>query len=81
MNNKIITNDDLIKELPLEAQERIRQNVEDAVNEWGGKRANAGRKTKTGTVLKLCIKVTEKEKEFINYARSHNLDYDQLMQG
>ena len=23
----------------------------------------------------------EKEKEFINYARSHKLDYDELMQG
>ena len=47
----------------------------------GGKRKNAGRKTKTGVVLKFQIRVSEKEKEFLNYARNHNLNYDELMQG
>lgn len=47
----------------------------------GGYRAGAGRKPKTGVVLKFQIRVSEKEKEFIKYAREHNLDYDSLMQG
>lgn len=47
----------------------------------GGKRSGAGRKPITGKVLKFQMRVSEKEKEFINYARSHNLDFEQLMQG
>lgn len=47
----------------------------------GGKRTGAGRKPKTGVVLKFQIRVSEKEKEFLNYARNHNLNYDELMQG
>ncbi|MBR1775942.1 hypothetical protein IJ750_02570 [bacterium] len=47
----------------------------------GGKREGAGRKPKTGVVLQFQIRVSEKEKEFINYARSHNLNFDELMQG
>lgn len=47
----------------------------------GGKRAGAGRKPTNGIVLAFQIRVSEKEKEFINYARSHNLNYDELMQG
>ena len=46
----------------------------------GGKRANAGRKPKNGFALKIQIRVSEKEKEFIHYARLHNLNYDELMQ-
>lgn len=46
----------------------------------GGKRVGAGRKPKNGVVLSIQIRVSEKEKEFINFARSHNLDYDKLMQ-
>ena len=45
------------------------------------RRKGAGRKPKNGNVLEFRIRVTEKEKEFINYARSHKLDYDELMQG
>lgn len=48
---------------------------------WGGSRAGSGRKAKTGVVLKFQMRVSEKEKEFINYARNHNIDYDSLMQG
>lgn len=47
----------------------------------GGKRAGAGRKPQNGVVLKFQIRVSEKEKEFLKYARSHNLNYDALMQG
>lgn len=46
----------------------------------GGKRDGAGRKPKTGVVLQFQIRVSEKEKEFINWARNHNLNYDELMQ-
>jgi hypothetical protein len=47
----------------------------------GGKRKGAGRKPTNGVVLKFQIRVSEKEKEFINFARSRNLNYDELMQG
>lgn len=47
----------------------------------GGKRKGAGRKPKNGVVLSFQIRVSQKEKEFINFARSHHLDYDELMQG
>ena len=47
----------------------------------GGKRSGAGRKPTNGVVLKFQIRVSEKEKEFINYARNHHLNYDDLMQG
>ena len=47
----------------------------------GGYREGAGRKPKTGVVLKFQIRVSEKEKEFINYARSHHINYDSLMEG
>ena len=46
----------------------------------GGKRKGAGRKPVNGVVLKFQIRVSEKEKEFINFARSHKLNYDELMQ-
>jgi hypothetical protein len=47
----------------------------------GGKRAGAGRKPTNGILLKFQIRVSEKEKEFIRFARAHNLNYDELMQG
>ena len=80
MRNKITT-DDLINRLPKELADQVRKNVDSEVAKWGGQRENAGRRTKTGTVLKICYRVSEKEKEFLNYARSHNINYDELMQG
>jgi len=80
MRNKITT-DDLINRLPKELAAQVRQNVDEEVAKWGGKRDNAGRRAKTGTVLKICFRVSEKEKEFLNYARNHNINYDELMQG
>ena len=47
----------------------------------GGRREGAGRKPTNGVVLKFQVRVSEKEKEFLKYARSHNLNYDELMQG
>ena len=46
----------------------------------GGKRAGAGRKPKTGVVLQFQVRLSAKEKEFINWARSHNFNYDEPMQ-
>ncbi len=47
----------------------------------GGARAGAGRKPANGVILKFQVRVSEKEKEFLQYARAHNLDYDELMKG
>ena len=46
----------------------------------GGKRAGAGRPKKE-TVLNIQIRVSQEEKDFLKYARLHNLDYKSLMQG
>lgn len=46
----------------------------------GGPRKNAGRKQKFSQPLKIQIRVTEEEKEFISYAREHNFNYSSLMQ-
>ncbi|MDD3436958.1 MAG: hypothetical protein PHC64_07400 [Candidatus Gastranaerophilales bacterium] len=80
MKNKITT-EDLINKLPKDLAEQVRYNVAKEVEKWGGKRKNAGRKPKTGVVLEFRIRVSEKEKQFIDYARNHNLNYDELMQG
>jgi len=80
MKNKITT-EDLINKLPIELAEQVHANVKKNVEKWGGKRKNAGRKPKTGVVLDFRIRVSDKEKQFIEYARNHNLNYDELMQG
>ena len=46
----------------------------------GGARENAGRKQKFGSPLKFQVRVTKEEKEFLAYAREHNLNYSALMQ-
>ncbi len=46
----------------------------------GGARKGAGRKPTNGVVLKFQVRVSQKEKEFLKYARAHNLNYDDLMQ-
>lgn len=78
------TNDDLIKELLTpEEQTELRNEVDQEVkNFWGGYREGSGRKKKNpDNVLQFQIRVSEKEKQFIKYARNHNIDYDSLMQG
>lgn len=78
---KIITNDDLINALPKDRQDKINAEVEKTVAKWGGTRANSGRKRVTGQVLDFTKRLTEKEARFIDYAREHNIDFDDLMQG
>ena len=46
----------------------------------GGARENAGRKQKFVLPLKFQIRVTQEEKDFIAYAREHQLNYAALMQ-
>ncbi len=80
---KLKTNDDLIKELltPEEQAEVYAYVEKEVAKYWGGKRENSGRKPKDrAKVLKFQVRVSEKEKEFLKYAREHNLNYDELMQ-
>lgn len=80
---KLKTNDDLIKELLTpEEQAELYASVEKEVEKyWGGKRANSGRKPSTpGKILKFTKRLTEQEVKFINYAREHNINYDDLME-
>ena len=78
------TNDDLIKELlSEEEQKELYAEVEaEVISFHGGARKGAGRKKKDeDNVLKFQVRVSKKEKAFLAYAREHNLDYDKLMQG
>ena len=45
-----------------------------------GARENTERKQKFPPPLKLQIRVTQEEKDFLAYAREHNLNYSALMQ-
>lgn len=48
----------------------------------GGARPGSGRKKKNpDNVLQFQVRVSQKEKDFLKYAREHNLDYDSLMEG
>ncbi len=86
MQKKIKTLDDILADRKIftqEQAERIEKNaLETADKIWGGKRKGAGRKPKEpGKVLKFAKRLTEKEAQFIDYARAHNINYDDLMQG
>ena len=83
MTNKITTEDLIQQYFTTEEAQQLRKEISEEVEkiQWGGRRKNAGRKAKSGVVLDFRIRVSEKEKEFIDYARSHHLDYDELMQG
>lgn len=61
--------------------EAFETQAENDIKTWGGKRQGAGRKPSNGNVLKFQIRVSAKEKEFLQYARLHHLNYDDLMQG
>lgn len=78
---KIITNDDLINALSKERKDKINIEVEKNVKKWGGVRENSGRKRVTGQVLDFTKRLTEKEARFIDYAREHNINFDDLMEG
>ena len=78
------TNDELINELltPEEKNELYTEVEHEVKRIRGGARAGAGRKKKDeDNVLKFQVRVSKKEKTFLNYARSHHLNYDELMQG
>ncbi|MBQ8475992.1 hypothetical protein IJ531_02910 [bacterium] len=77
------TNDELIKELlTQDEQKELYEEVQAQVKQHGGARIGAGRKKKDpDNVLKFQVRVSKKEKTFLEYARSHNLNYDELMQG
>lgn len=81
MRNRITT-EELIKQRFDEAEaNQIFEEIKEEVTKWGGKRKGAGRKPKAGQVLEFRIRVSGKEKAFIDYARAHNINYDDLMQG
>ena len=78
------TNDELINELLTQTEKNeLYIEVENEVKRVrGGARIGAGRKKKDeDNVLKFQVRVSKKEKNFLNYARLHNLNYDDLMQG
>ena len=81
----LISNDDAMKLLLTQEEiDEIKKQVDEDVRQYlhGGKREGAGRKPKkSADVLKFTKRLTEKEVNFINYARSHNINYDDLMQG
>lgn len=81
MTNKPITTDDLIKMLPEEEQVKIHAEVAANVKKWGGARENSGRPRTTGKVLKFTKRLTEDEARFIDYARKHHINYDELIEG
>lgn len=81
---RLKTNDDLIKELLTNTEQKeLYSEIEQEVKRMrGGKRANAGRKKlDEDNVLKFQIRVSKREKAFIDYARSHHLNYEELMEG
>ena len=81
---KPITTKDIMNEL-LTSEEiaEIENDVKKEVARIrGGKREGAGRKTVIkGKILKFTKRLTDEEVKFIDYAREHNLDYNELMQG
>lgn len=86
MNKKVTTTEDILNDRTMFSEkqaEKIRANIEKKAKKiWGGARENAGRKAKPkGQVLEFTKRVTAKEAQFLDYARSHNLNYDELMEG
>lgn len=83
MNNEITTKDLINNRLSKDDAKKLFEEAEEEIKiiKWGGKRKGAGRKPKTGEVLEFRVRLSEKEKQFIDYAREHHLDYDELMQG
>lgn len=70
-DEKIITEKEYMKKSGLAAYEKEFGH--------GGARENAGRKQKFKQPLKFQIRVTQEEKDFINYAREHHLSYSAMM--
>lgn len=70
-NEKIISEKEYIQKSGLKYYEKKFRH--------GGARKNAGRKPKFSSPLKFQIRVTKEEKDFISYAREHNINYSSLM--
>ena len=82
MRNQISTKDLIKQRFSKDKAQEILSQADEEIKEikWGGKRKGAGRKPK-GEVLQFNRRLTEKENRFIDYARTHNINYDDLMQG
>lgn len=70
-----------LKNTDVESYNEIKENTEEFKKTRGGFRPNAGRKRLKDISLTFTIRVDAEEKEFIQYAREHNLSYKELMQG
>ncbi len=70
-----------LKNTDIESYKEIKESTEEFKKTRGGARANAGRKRLRDVSLTFTIRVDAEEKEFINYAREHNINYKDLMQG
>ncbi len=83
MRNKITTKELIEQRFSKADAEKIIKEAEIEIENirWGGARENSGRKPKNGVVLKFTKRLSEKEVKFINYAREHHINYDDLMQG
>ena len=84
MRNKISIDELIKKRFSENKASEILNEADNEVQEikWGGARINAGRKAKPKTqVLQFTKRLTQKEAMFIDYARAHNINYDDLMQG
>lgn len=82
MKNKITTETLLQEYFTSNEAKQLNQEIKEEIEKikWGGKRKNAGRKTKTGVTLSFTTRLTKVEKEFIDYARKNNLSLYDLMQ-
>lgn len=83
---KIITTEDLLNDRTIFTEERankIKENVaKEVARIRGGARENSGRKAiVSGKILKFTKRLTEEEAKFIDYAREHHINYDELMEG
>ena len=84
MRNRITTKELIKQRFSKEKAEEIFSDAENEINKikWGGSREGSGRKAKPkGEVLQFTKRLTQKEVNFIDYARSHHLNYDELMEG
>ncbi len=73
---------DDLKQTDPESYSEIKENTKVVKKTWGGKRQSAGRKPKNpDNVLVFQMKVSSNEREFLYYAREHNINYKDLMQG
>lgn len=82
---KLTNAKDLIENLKttdIETYNEIKENTANIAKKWGGKRINSGRKHTVGDkLLKFTKRLSDIEVKFIEYARAHKINYEDLMQG